>query len=509
MREILINILDEEKRIAFLEDGQLDEYYIEREEGEQLVGNIYKGRVTNVKSAIQAAFVDIGLDKNGFLHVSDVEPDAALFREMEGEDKEGESETEIEAEEPAQNIPPSKAQHKSSSITELLKENQEVLVQVMKGPIGTKGVRLTTNISIPGRHIVLLPNTKLRGVSRKIADREERMRLKKILHDLRLPEDTGIIVRTVAVGMTFRDIRRELRHLLWTWKRVQRRMRITKTPGCVHSELDLVLRTTRDSLTEYVTRMVVDSKQEFKRVRKFISIFLPKFKLRLELYEEPTPLFEKYGIEKEIQKVFNRKAWLPSGGYIVVDPTEALISIDVNSGKYVNTKDMEETALMTNLEAAEEIGRQLKLRNVGGIVIIDFIDMESSTHQKLVMKELKESLSKDKAKINIYPFSKLGVVELTRQRVKESIAREVFQACPYCHGYGRVKSVETIMIEIKRKLQQWVYSTKGREVTITAHNNVCKYINEMNLLDKWRRALGIRINMLEDKNLHIEEYKIG
>jgi ribonuclease G len=500
MREIIINILDEEKRIAFLEDEKLDEFYIEREEGEQFVGNIYKGRIVNIKNAIQAAFVDIGLDKNGFLHVSDVEPDVALFKEMEGEEDNIETSNEL---------PPQTALPKQVSISSLLKENQEVLVQVMKGPIGTKGVRLTTNISIPGRHIVLLPNTKLRGVSRKIAEREERMRLKKMLNELRLPPDTGIIVRTVAGGISQKDMYREFRHLLWMWKRIQRRIKITKTPGCVHSELDLVLRTVRDSLTEYVTRVVIDSKREFKRVRKFISIFLPKFKTRVELYDEVTPIFEKYGIEKDIQKIFSRKVWLKSGGYLVIDQTEALISIDINSGKYVNTKDMEETALMTNLEAAKEIGRQLRLRNVGGIVIIDFIDMESGIHQKLVMKELKESLSKDKAKINIYPFSKLGVVELTRQRIKESIAREVFQSCPYCHGDGRVKSVETIMIEIKRKLQQWLQNTKSKSVTITTHDDVYIYIKEMNFPEKWRKALGVNIIINPDKSLHLEEYRIA
>lgn len=495
MREILINVLDEEKRIAFVEDGSLEEYYIEREEGEQLVGNIYKGRIVNITSAIQAAFVDIGLEKNGFLHVSDVEPDVSLYREMEEEEVSGE--TPLESSLP-----------KHATIESLFKKDQEVLVQVMKAPIGTKGVRLTTSISIPGRHIVLLPNTKLRGVSRKIADRDERMRLKKLLSEVRLPQETGVIVRTAAKGITVKDLYRELRHLLWTWKRIQRRIKITKTPGSVHSELDLVLRTVRDSFTEHITRVVVDTKFEYKRIRKFVSIFLSRFNPRLELHEESQPLFEKYGIEKEIQKIFSRKVWLASGGYIIIDPTEALVTIDVNSGKYVSTKDMEETALMTNLEAAKDVGRQLRLRNMGGIIIIDFIDMESSTHQKLVLKELKESVSKDKAKINIYPFSKLGLVELTRQRVKESIAREVFQPCPYCNGGGRVKSVETIMIEIKRKLQEWMRNAKNREVAITVHPNVGIYLKSEGLSEKWRKSLGIDIRLVEDKELHQEEYRL-
>lgn len=495
MREIIINILEEEKRIAFIEDGRLEEFYIEREEGEQLVGNIYKGRVENITNAIQAAFIDIGLEKNGFLHVSDIESEVALYREMEEEQV-------------ANETPPAASLPKPLTIANILKENQEVLVQVIKGPIGSKGVRLTTNISIPGRHIVLLPNTKLRGVSRKISDRDERMRLKKMLAELKMPENTGVIARTTASGISFKDLKREFRHLLWTWRRIQRRIKITKTPGCVHSELDLVLRTIRDSLTERITRVVVDSRHENKRIRKFVSIFLPKYKTRLELYEEVTPIFEKYGIEKEIQKIFYRKVWLKSGGYIIIDHTEALVTIDVNSGKYVKTKDMEETALMTNLEAAEEIGRQLRLRNLGGIIIIDFIDMENSTHQKLVLKELKETMAKDKAKINIYPFSKLGLVELTRQRIKETLAREIFQPCTYCSGAGRTKSIETIMIEIKRKLKQWVQSTKGKGVTVIVHHTVYEYIREMGLIGNWKRQLGIDIRLEEDKDIHIEEYRI-
>lgn len=478
MREILINVQEEEKRVVVVEDNKLEEFYIEREEGEQLVGNIYKGRIVNITSAIQAAFVDIGLEKNGFLHVSDVEPDVALSREME------------EEEQVVNNPIP-----KPVRITDMLKEGQEVLVEVMKAPIGTKGVRLTTNISIPGRHVVLMPSAKLKGVSRKIADRDERMRLKKLLTELKLPADMGIILRTAASGINIKELYREIRHLLWMWKRIQRRIRITKTPGCVHNELDLVLRTVRDSLTEHITRVVVDSKREFKRIRKFVSIFLPRFKPRLELYEEAVSLFERYGIEKEIEKIFRHKVWLKNGGYIIIDPTEALVTIDVNSGKFVKTKDMEETALMTNLEAAGEIARQLRLRNMGGIVIIDFIDMESATHQKLVLKQLKEATSQDKARINIYPFSNLGLVELTRQRVKESIAREVFQPCPYCDGDGRVKSVETIGIEIKRKLQKHT----GKEATINAHPDVCEYLKER--VDK-------RVKLVEDKALHIEEYKI-
>lgn len=488
MREILINILEEEKRIAFVEDDRLEEFYIEREEGEQLVGNIYKGKVVNITDAIQAAFVDIGLEKNGFLHISDAESDVALSRQMEEEEV---------SKEP---LP--------TKISDLFKEGQEVLVQVMKAPIGTKGVRLTTNISIPGRHIVLMPGVKLRGVSRKIADRIERARLKKILSELKLPSDAGVIIRTAAVGIGAKDLYRELRHLLWTWKRIQRRIRITKTPGRVHSELDLVLRTIRDSLTEEITRVVVDSKSEFKRIRKFVSIFLPRFKTRIELYEEDIPLFERYGIEKEINKIFSRKVWLKSGGYIVIDQTEALVTIDVNSGKFVKTKEMEETALMTNLEAANEIARQLRLRNIGGIVIIDFIDMESSTHQKLVLKELKEAVAKDKARVNIYPFSNLGLVELTRQRVKESIAMEVFQPCPYCNGEGKVKSVETVMIDIKRRLLEWIRGTKGREVTITVNPEVNRYLTEEGLIDRWRKGLGIGIKVVEDKELHLEEFRI-
>ena len=495
MREILINIQEEEKRIAFLENGKLDEFYIEREEGEQLIGNIYKGKVDNVSSAIQAAFVNIGLEKNGFLHLSDIEPDAALYREMEGDF--------------TSDLGVNESAAKSGKLTDLVKKNQEVLVQVVKAPIGSKGVRLSTNISIPGRHLVLMPKTKLRGVSRKIADRDEKIRLKKLLAELKLPKDIGVIVRTAAGGINNKVLVKELKYLLSTWKRIQHRIKITKTPGRVHSDLGVVLRIIRDSLTEQITRVVIDSKKEFKLIRKFVSIFLPTFKSRLELYDGALPLFEKCEIEKEILKVFNRKVWLKNGGYLVIDPTEALVSIDVNSGKYVKTKDMEETALKTNLEAAKIIGRQLKLRNIGGIVIVDFIDMESAAHQKSVLKELKFSIKKDRAKINIYPFSKLGLVQITRQRIKESIAQEVFEDCPYCNGKGNVKSLETMMIEIKRKLREWVKSTRGRQVTVTTSSELYKYLMEGKYQYKWKKDLRIHIKMEVNKELHQEKYQIA
>lgn len=495
-RDILINVCEEEKRVAFLEDNRLDEFYIERESGEQLVGNIYKGKIVNITAAIQAAFVNVGFEKNGFLHVSDIVPELTLYRQIEEEDTAG-------------NLNGDEQWAKTTPIQDLIKEGQEVLVQVVKAPIGTKGVRLTTNISIPGRHVVLMPNAKLRGVSRKISDRTERARLKKLLEQSRLPKDMGVIVRTVALGINARNLNRELKFLLSTWKRVQRRIRITKTPGCVHSELDLVLRTIRDALTEKINRVIVDDKREYKRIRKFINIFLPEFKTRVEPYQNALPLFEKFNIEKDINRSLGRKVWLKSGGYLIIEPTEALVVIDVNSGRYVKTKDIEQTALRTNVEAAREVGRQLRLRNVGGIVVIDFIDMNRITNQRQVLKELKQATEKDKAKINIYPFSKLGLVEITRQRVKDSIAREVFQACPYCHGRGRVKAVDTLSIEIKRKLQEYLQTRRLRLIKLEVHPNIAKYLREEKLTDRWRRSMRVKINLLENKSFHIEEYKVG
>lgn len=491
MREILITIQEEEKRVAFVEDNRLEEFYIERESGEQLVGNVYKGRVVNVTSAIQASFVDIGLEKNGFLHISDIVPEVALYRE-------------IEEEEPALVPPASSTLPKPQSIQDAVKEGQEVLVQVMKAPIGTKGVRLTTNISIPGRHIVLMPSARLRGVSRKISDHNERTRLKKMLAESKLPKDMGVIVRTAAAGINIRYLNRELKVLVATWKRVQRRIKITKTPGSVHSELDLVLRIIRDALTEHINKVIVDSKGEYKRIRKFVSIFLPKFKPRLEFYQETIPLFEKHSIQKEINKLVNRKIWLKKGGYIVIDSTEALVAIDVNSGKYVKTKDIEETALKTNMEAAREIAKQIRLRNIGGIVVIDFIDMERAANQKMVLKELKDATRNDKAKINIYPFSKLGLVEITRQRVKESLAHEIFQPCPYCHGSGRIKAMDTLSIEIKQELQR----RKNEHVKLMVHPDICNYLRQEGLVDRWKKVLKKDIKLEENKALHLEEYRI-
>jgi len=490
MRDILITVQEEEKRVVFITDNVLDEFYIERESGEHLVGNIYKGRVSKVAKAIQAAFVDIGLEKNGFLHVSDVVPEAALSRQMDDE--------------PDLVLPPAEILPKASAIQEILKDGQEILVQVMKGPIGTKGVRLTANISIPGRHIVLMPNEHMSGISRKITDRLERLRLKKMLSESKLPKDTGVIVRTAAMGIAIRELNRELKFLLAVWKRIQRRIKITKTPGCVHTELDLVLRTVRDTLNEDIHRVLVDSKAEYKRMRKFIKIFIPRFKPKLELYNGDVSLFQRYGIEKQIDKLFNRKVWLKKGGYIIIDATEALVAIDVNSGKYVKAKNMEGTALETNLEASREIARQLKLRNIGGIIIIDFIDMDNIADQRAVLKELKNALKTDKAKINVYPFSQLGLVQITRQRVKQSLAQEVFQPCPYCHGRGKIKTFDTLCVEMKRKLQ----GINVKKIKLTVHPDVCSYLQEQGLITRWKKSLRKVIELEEDKNIHIEEYKI-
>jgi ribonuclease G len=447
--EIIINSEMLEKRIAYLERGNVEAFYLERNTEARLVGNIYKGKVMNVLPGIQAAFVDVGLEKNGFLHASDVSGDPELSHML---DEDGAVELNDDKGSDHGHRGSRHGGPQRQSIDLLLKEGQEIIVQVVKEPISTKGVRLSTHISLPGRFLVLIPNSNLRGVSRKIESREERRRLKDLLAKIRVPNGVGLIVRTVAKGESVKDFERDLRYLMLLWKRIQRKIPMVSGPAIVHEELDLVLKTIRDNLSDEITRVVVDDKDEFKKIRKFVSLACPRMRGKVDMYKHRQPIFDKYGIEKEIEKIFRRKVWLKCGGYLIFDRAEALVAIDVNTGRHMGKDNLEDTVLTANLEACDEIGRQLRLRNMGGIIIIDFIDMLSRRNQREVLHRLKDALRKDKAKTNILPISELGLVEMTRQRTKETTSDMLYDNCPACHSNGMVKSPLSISIEVQRAL---------------------------------------------------------
>jgi ribonuclease G len=497
-REIFINVTQHEKRVAILDNKRLEEFYVERPDQVNLVSNIYKGRVESVLPGMGAAFVDLGLEKNGFLYVSDVVSGAASLEKLfeEGADEEYIAKSQ---------------KHKSyPSISQLLKKGDDVLVQVVKEPLGTKGARLTTHISIPGRFLVMMPFDNHIGLSKRIESREERDRIRKIMEDLKLPKDIGFIVRTAAIGASDKDFQRESRYLINLWNQIKGKAKKARPPQILHAEYDLVLRVARDIFTSDVSRVEVDSRNDFKRMSRFLNILAPHLRPRLRLYQERVPLLEKFDVEKQVEKIYDRVVQLKSGGYLIFDQTESLVAIDVNSGKFVGKKNLEDTAYKTNIEAAEEVARQLKLRDLGGIIIIDFIDMEYPEHRKSVYKTLERRLEDDKAKTNILHISSIGLVEMTRQRVRKSIEGKSYQKCPYCNGRGIVKSISTVSIELMRKIERVLQETRSREVFVSLHPEVAYFVSstERNMIKPLEKRFNRSIRIIEDPNIHIEDIKI-
>jgi ribonuclease G len=380
----------------------------------------------------------------------------------------------------------------------------------VKEPIGTKGARLTTHISIPGRFLVLMPFDNHIGLSKRIESRQERDRIRKIIEELKLPKDIGFIIRTAAQGASQKDFFRESRYLLNLWQHIKARAKRTRPPQLIHQEYDLVLRVARDIFTSDVAKLEIDSRGDFKRVSRFLRILAPHLRPRLRLHDERTPLFEKFDIEKQVTKIYDRIVQLKSGGYLIFDQTESLVAIDVNSGKFVGKRNLEDTAFKTNIEAAEEVPRQLKLRDLGGIIIIDFIDMEIADHRRTVFKTLERHLESDKAKTKILNISSIGLVEMTRQRMRKSIEGKSYQKCPYCNGRGIVKSVPTISLELMRKLEHFLMETKSRDVFVSLNPEVAYYVSapERNMVKPLERRFRKNIRVIEDPNLHIEDLKI-
>jgi len=435
-REMLVNVAEgEECRVAVIDNGLLDELYIERASLISHVGNIYKGRIVNVEPSIQAAFVDFGLGKNGFLHISDVHP-----RYLRGRD------------DSAGRIGRRKALSERPPIQKCLKKGQEVVIQVTKEGINTKGPTLSTYVSMPGKYVVLMPWMHRTGVSQKIENEDERKRLRKIITQFEVPKGSGLIIRTAAQGATKRELQNDVAYLNRLWSAIRKRIDTETAPATIYQESDLIIRTIRDIFTSKISKIVCDSEPVTKRIKDFLGIVQPRLRKRAAYYEGKTPLFHRYGIEKEISKIQSSRVELKSGGYIVIEQTEALVSIDVNSGKYRRQDSAEKTAHKTNNEAAKEIIRQLKLRDMGGLIICDFIDMRDARHKKDVEKTFREALKKDRARSRVLRMSLFGLIELTRQRMRPSLQSSTYLKCPHCGGSGIIKSLESHSIEIMRLL---------------------------------------------------------
>ncbi len=496
-KEIIISCERLEKRVAFLEGGRLEEFSIERDSDRQISGSIYKGKVKNLEPGLKAMFVDIGLDKNAFLHYWDAIP-IALDAGVEAIERSGGKRK-------------NQKRITANDIPKLYPPGSDIIVQVTKGPIGTKGPRITTNISLAGRYLVLMPYSEQCGISRKIEDPKERQRLRRILTELDIPDGMGVIIRTVGEGQKARFFVRDFHVLLEQWQRIAGDLETARAPKLLLAEPDLIERTVRDFLTDEVDRILVDDLDSANRMRDLVGVISKRSQRKIKHYTEAVPIFERFNVDKQIDAALRRQVWLPCGGYLVIDETEALVAIDVNTGRNKGSKDQDKTILQTNLEAAEEIARQLRLRNIGGLIVLDFIDMRNQRDQKQVLQFFKENIKRDKAKTHVLPISQLGLMEMTRQRVQESISRAVYMECPACKGKGIIKSPETMSVEIQRGLTRVMRLHPGvREVRVLLNADVLdrlKKEDEEILIDLERKFQG-RLSFRVNAKFHFEEFKL-
>ncbi len=504
--ELIINVTLGETRVARLENGVVTELTIERTREAEVVGNIYKGRVVRVMPGMQAAFIEIGLERTAFLHAEDVVKDVARIEDEPGHDGEPQGPRPRDDEETKA---PGKRRYADRQIENLLKDGKEILIQVEKEPLGTKGARVTSHISLPGRYLVYMPTVDHIGVSRRIGDASERGRLKEMLRRLR-KGNGGFIVRTVSSGVTEKEFADDIDYLTGLWKEIERKAATAKAPSLVHAELDVLSRVVRDQLTPDIDRLVVDSKEAHQKANEFVTTLMPKGKNPVELYEGSEPIFDAFGIEIEITRALGQKVWLKSGGYIIIEQTEALTAIDVNTGRFVGRRNVEDTILKTNLEAVREIVYQLRLRSIGGIIIIDFIDMEIMANRTKVYNALKETLKGDRARTTITKISELGLVEMTRKRTREDLRRQLSNTCQYCEGKGYLKSPTTISYEIFREICREAAALKGKQIVVLCHPSVSSllYDEERQQIEELEARFGKRIQIKSVADYHLEQFDV-
>jgi ribonuclease G len=492
--EILINATSYEVRLALVEDGNLSEFHMQRPTDKGLMGNVYKGKVVRVLPGMQAAFVDIGIERTGFLYVDDVcvaSPESSDYNPCITDC----ANTHVRAQ--------------GLHIEDILSEGQDILVQVSKDPIGTKGARLTCHITLPCRNLVFIPQTDHIGISRKIEDEEIRNKLKALIEEIR-PQGTGFIVRTVAEHATREELEADMEFLMLLWDDIVDKAEHTATRSLIHRDLDMTLRSIRDFFTMDVDSLIIDDPVAHEKILGHVKTFAPQLLDKISLYQETTPIFEFYNIEVEISRAIEKKVWLRSGGYIIIESTEALSVIDVNTGRYVGKSDLNDTIFKTNMEAAIEIAYQLRLRNIGGIIIIDFIDMEDDVHREQLYTTFKEAVKKDKSRNNILKLSEFGLVQMTRKRNSENLHQLMCEPCHYCAGEGMIKSRRTICYDIFRKINRNSKKHKGGNITLQVHPRIADLLNNEEELTKatMEKEIGKRIIVAPSKELHIEKYEI-
>lgn len=485
VKRMLINVAEqEEARLAVVENDLLSELYVERTTEEKYLGNIYKGRIANIEPSIQAAFVDFGRDLNGFLHASDVMPAYGKRQATNGE---------------------------HLDISELLTKGQEVLVQITKDQIGLKVPTLTTYISLPGRYLVLMPSISKCGVSKKITSEEERTKLRALLKGLNPPAGMGYIIRTAGLDRTREELARDLTYLLNLWKAILAKVKASESPATIYKETDLVLRSIRDLFSGDIDEVVVDNYDVYTRAREFLRNVMPRYEDIVAFYPGPTPLFHKYNVERQIEGLQTKRVPLKSGGSIIIEQTEAMVSVDVNSGKFKGEKNLEETAYRTNLEACEEIARQVRLRDLGGLIVCDFIDMRESRHKTAVERALRAHLRRDRARVRVARISRFSLIEMTRQRVRESLKRTTYRPCDHCTGTGYVKSTESSALEVLREVQLRLVEHPNQKVNVVCHPEVADYLRKRkaDALEGLTTRFGQPIEVVGSRDLRLDEIKFS
>lgn len=531
-KEIIINATANEIRIAITEDGRLAELFVETPEKERMVGDIYFGKVARVMPGIRATFIDIGHKQDAFLHFSDIGDTFSSYSQLTSEE-DSDVDTEDEADE--SELPAARGKHAAAASTAVahprtrtqpqrrdngrpdfgtnrtpqLTKGQEVIVQVTKEPVGNKGVRVTTEVSLPGRFLVLLPFDNKIGASKKITNFREKRRLRRIVRGI-LPENFGAIIRTVAQEEDETSLRQDLEELIETWREIEKMVKTEKAPALLYKDMSTTSHVIRDLFSENVTRLVVDSKRLYKEIRTYVKWVSPSLVERIEFYKDKEPIFDVYGIEKEIATSLSRKVWLKSGGYIIVEQTEAMVVVDVNSGRYAPQRDQEQNSLRTNLEAAREVCRQLRLRDIGGIIVVDFIDLLEETNKKKVYDELRKEFRKDRAKVTVLPMTELGLVQITRQRIRQSILHSFSEPCPVCGGAGMVQSKASIVNHIERWIKRFKSESKEFRLTLRIHPSIAGYLREgrISRLMKIQFKFLVLVKLQEDPKLSIDEFRV-
>lgn len=497
MEEILLNVESKEIRFAHLKNGQLTNLIVERKKSRQITGNVYLGYVKNILHNIQSAFIDIGEGENGFIHITDIIENTKKFEDMYEMDFE------------------KKEESKEKDISKILKIDQPVLVQVLKEPIGSKGARLTSNISLAGRYLVFLPNNPHRGVSRKIEDRGLRDRLKKFIGSFEMPKEMGLICRTACVRASEEVLIDEAHDLINTWNIIIQKFKNASGATCLYEESDIIKKAVITAVDKKIDRILIDDYSTYQHCKKIYQHYSKEHPLKIEFYRDTTPVFERFNVEKEIDKALRRKIWLPCGGYLFFDRTEAMYTIDVNSGRSQESdtkskaKNVEETLVRVNLEAAEEIARQLRIRNIGGLIICDFIDMRFKKNQRRVLDRLKECLKGDPAKCSVLSMSEFGLVEMTRQRQRESLAQTLLTDCPYCHGKGLIKTYESTAVEIERILKKLILGQSQFALQIKVHPRLNQFLEgeDKEYLFEIAQKSNAHIEFKTDDQLHLNDFE--